>query len=380
METSTIKSHASDLLGNPRIWLVIGDKPGDNAQVQIIADALGLPYEVKRVLPIEPYVLGRPKYKASLYHVDMKRSDALAPPWPDLILTIGRRPSMAALWIQEQSDGKTKIVLLGRPKRWMERFSLIIVPSQYRLPDDPRVLRLDLPLTRANDADIQTAKEEWRDHFANLPRPLTALLIGGQTEPYLFDAGVVRDLLEQTNSSLSEGYVFITTSRRTPPDVTETLKKDLPTNAKLHCWSSNNNNPYQALLGFADRFVVTSDSISMMVEVARLGKPLAIFMLPYQKGLRSRIQRFVGYLFYAEGPQNAAKRLLLGLEGILQKIGIIGYYRNLQTIHRLLFERQLAVTLGNDFLVSEKRIDDELPRVIERITKLIQSQDEMTGR
>ena len=39
-------------------------------------------------------------------------------------------------------------------------------------------------------------------------------------------------------------------------------------------------NPYLALLGLADRFVVTSDSVTMMVEVARLGRPLAIFELP----------------------------------------------------------------------------------------------------
>ncbi len=34
------------------------------------------------------------------------------------------------------------------------------------------------------------------------------------------------------------------------------------------------------LLGLADRFIVTGDSISMMVEVTRLGKPLEILPLP----------------------------------------------------------------------------------------------------
>ena len=91
--------------GEKRIWLVIGDKPGDNAQVEIIAEALGLPFEIRRVLPKEHYVLGKPPFKVSLYHLDLQRSDKLEPPWPDLILTIGRRPAMAALWIQQQSGG-----------------------------------------------------------------------------------------------------------------------------------------------------------------------------------------------------------------------------------------------------------------------------------
>jgi mitochondrial fission protein ELM1 len=79
----------------PHIWLVIGDKLGDNAQVEIIAEALGLPFEVRRVLPKPQFVLGKPGFKPSLYHLDLERSDKLEPPWPDFILTIGRRPSMA---------------------------------------------------------------------------------------------------------------------------------------------------------------------------------------------------------------------------------------------------------------------------------------------
>jgi hypothetical protein len=35
----------------PRVWLVIGDKPGDNAQVEIIAKRLGWPFEIKRAIP-----------------------------------------------------------------------------------------------------------------------------------------------------------------------------------------------------------------------------------------------------------------------------------------------------------------------------------------
>src|SRR5512143_1625776 len=89
----------------PRIWLVLGDKAGDNAQVDIIAAALGWPCERKRLFFQAPYVLGKPPFKASLYHIDAARSDPLAPPWPDLVITVGRRPAMAALWIQEQSDG-----------------------------------------------------------------------------------------------------------------------------------------------------------------------------------------------------------------------------------------------------------------------------------
>ncbi len=101
----------------PRIWLLLSDKLGDNAQVEIIAEALGMSYEIRRVYPLEQYVLGKPPFRPSLYHLDLERSDPLEAPWPDLIITIGRRPSMAAMWVRQQSGGRTRIVLVGRPKR-----------------------------------------------------------------------------------------------------------------------------------------------------------------------------------------------------------------------------------------------------------------------
>src|SRR5918995_806031 len=58
----------------PRTWLILGDKAGDNAQVRIIADALGWPYDVKGLVFRAPYVLGKPRFRTSLYHVDQARS------------------------------------------------------------------------------------------------------------------------------------------------------------------------------------------------------------------------------------------------------------------------------------------------------------------
>jgi mitochondrial fission protein ELM1 len=347
--------------GEKRIWLVIGDKPGDNAQVEIIAEALGLPFEIRRVLPKEQYVLGKPPFKASLYHLDLHLSDKLEPPWPDLILTIGRRPAMAALWIQQQSGGHCQIVLLGRPKRWAQRFSLIIVPSQYLMPASQRVLRLDFPLMRSNQAAIAQAVETWRARFSTLPRPLTALMVGGQTKPFQFDAGTARELLDAAQQAAGAGFLYITTSRRTPPAVVKMLQQALPANARLYCWSADNrDNPYLALLGLADRFIVTGDSMSMLIEVARLGKPLAIFALPYQSGLGPWLQQ---RLVAVAGAGRLGKLLL--------RLGLPVSSRDLSAIHRQLYDKRLAVPLGDPFLPGGITPKDELQEVVGRIKQLI---------
>lgn len=340
------------------VWLLIGDKSGDNAQIEIIAEALGLPVEVRRVLPRLEFVLGKPRFEASLDHLDPESSDRLEPPWPALILTVGRRAVMAALWVQAQSGGRSKIVLLGRPKRWQERFALIIAPSQYRLPDGPNVQHLELPLMRSNEAAVARAADAWRERFAGLARPVTALLVGGQTKPFRFDADVARELLESARRAAGDGCLYISTSRRTPPAVVDFLQKNLPRNARLYCWSAASaDNPYRALLGLADRFIVTGDSISMMIEVARLGKPLAIYALPYRKSV---------------GPKFKQSLMRSGLAGILFKSGLMGYSRDLTAVHKQLYDKQLAAPLGEGFSCGGKKPDDELPCVVARIKRLLQ--------
>ena len=76
----------------PRTWVILSDKRGDNGQVEEIAQALGWPCEHRRLQMREPYVIGKPRVAATLHHIDPTRSDPLEPPWPDLIITIGRRP------------------------------------------------------------------------------------------------------------------------------------------------------------------------------------------------------------------------------------------------------------------------------------------------
>jgi mitochondrial fission protein ELM1 len=356
----------------PRIWLVIGDKLGDNAQVEIIAAALGWPYERKPLYFLAPYVLGKPPFKASLYHLDTSRSAALEPPWPDLVLTIGRRPAMAALWIREHSGGHTQIVLLGRPKRWLEKFALVIATPQYCLPDRPNVLPIDLPLMRSNTAAVTAAATAWQSRLAALPRPLIAVLVGGQTKPFVFDATVAAQLLAQLGRVVAEtgGTLYITTSRRTPPAVVEVLQAGLPPGAIFYRWQANDPaNPYLALLGLADRFIVSGDSISMLVEVARLGKPLAIFPLPYKLAMVERLRNALTRLIQ---PGAAGRRApLQALGDGLYRLGLIGYSRDLTAVHELLIRRGLAVRLGEPFPPPGPPLLDDLPRVVERIKALL---------
>ena len=319
------------LSARKRVWAIIGDKLGDNAQIRTVIAALPWPVEEKQLTFWKPFRRGKPWFLPSLYHVDKRASAVLAPPWPDLIVTIGRRPAMAALWVKRQSGGHTRLAIFGPPKGFAQQFDLIVVPAQYKAPDQARLLRLGLPLIPLNQAQVAAAGDLWRERLTHLPRPLTAVLVGGATQPFVFDAIVAQQLVrEVVAATAGAGTVYFTTSRRTSPEATTAVRNALPPNALLYRWSAAhaNDNPYLGLLALADQFVVTGDSVSMLVEVARLGRPLAVYALPQRRR--------------AFGTAAAGKG------------------RDLGEIHQVLFATGRAVRLGEPLLAA-RAPDEGLP-------------------
>ena len=80
---------ANDAL--PRVWVLAAPRAGDATQVVALAEALGWPYEIKR-LAFKPLSLVlAPPFLTSDAGVDRQRSCCLGPPWPDLVLASGPR-------------------------------------------------------------------------------------------------------------------------------------------------------------------------------------------------------------------------------------------------------------------------------------------------
>jgi len=358
----------------PRTWLLLSDKRGDNAQVEAIAQVLGWACERKFLQMREPWAVAKPKVKASLHHIDLDRSDPLTPPWPDLVITIGRRPSMAALWIAEQAGGGTRLVLVGKPSGMAERFDLVITSAENQMPPLANLLPISLPLMRVDTAAIEAAGEAWAPRLGLLPRPLVGLLIGGPTVPFVYNQGVVRGLLERAaDVAAAGGTPYLTTSRRTPPAVVEALADGLPAGARLFRWQPDaEDNPYRGLLGLADGFVVTGDSISMMVEVVRLRRPLAIFELPTNAiGSLDRLRRSFARIVFEPAARAPVRSRRRRLALALYDLGLIGYARDLEAFHAMLFERGLAVPAGRPLAPPSGEVPDDLGGVIAHIRSLM---------
>lgn len=286
---------AADLEPTPRTWLLLGPKPGDNGQVLALADALGWPCEIKRFAYRPWELLTNRLLGRTLAGIDRARSSPLAPPWPELVITAGRRNEPVARWLQRQAGGRErlKLVHVGRPWAPLEAFDLIVTTPQYALPAGPNVLHNAAPMHRVNAAALAAASERWAPKLATLPRPWTAVLLGGHVGPFTFDASGGARLAVEVSAMVAAdgGSILASTSARTPPAVAAAFAHGLPGQHFLHHWRPDNpDNPYLALLALADRIVVTSDSMSMLIEAIATAKPVFIFDLAKvrDRGLPSR--------------------------------------------------------------------------------------------
>jgi mitochondrial fission protein ELM1 len=216
---------------------------------------------------------------ATLTGINIHRSSPLHAPWPDLVITAGRRNEPVARWIRDRSGGETRLVHIGRPWAALSCFDLIVTTPQYFLPARNNVLHNRLPLHRLDREKLALAASEWAPQFRNLQRPRMAVLIGGDSGPFVFTskkAALLGRLVNRRATALGAS-MLISSSARTPAQALEGFLSEISVPSYLYRWGSGTRNPYIGYLALADELVVTGESISMIAEAASTGKPLSIF-------------------------------------------------------------------------------------------------------
>lgn len=262
-----------------RVWLLAGHKAGDNNQLKALAEALGWPYEIKSMVYRRHELLTNRLIGVTLLGIDARRSSPLTPPWPDLVLTAGRRNEPVARWIRRQSGGTARLVHLGRPWTALECFDLIVTTPQYFLPERANILHNRLPLHRVNPERLQHAADAWQQRFDRLPRPWIGVLIGGDSGAFVMTAARGAELGRRINdlATAAGGSVLATDSPRTPVAAGDAFVRSIRVPHLCHRWADGGDNPYLGILACADILVVTGESMSMLTEAAATAKPLYIY-------------------------------------------------------------------------------------------------------
>ncbi len=337
---------------HPVIWLLLADKQGDNKQVFSLADNLGYRYETRFVYPKPQFARGKPFFRPSIAHIDRDRSDPLEPPWPDVIITIGRRPTMAALWIRRRSGGRTRIILIGRQPRYLREFALVIASCQYVTADDPRIVRIALPLDDGlRRVNAPAAGEAASPGPASAAAAETALLVGGPTRSFRLGVPEAQEMLRLASTHGDGAPLRIVTSRRTPADVCAWFGANLPPGSRLCAWQpgAHTTSDYAEALAQCERFIVTGDSVSMICDVVREGKALAIYRLPFRNALYDRWHRLILAVAPIDDGRVRTGWLAALTKGIVDS-RLIRLPRSFDAFYSYLFRHGSASDLARGFL------------------------------
>lgn len=264
------------------VWVLLGRKAGDNTQVLALAGTLGWPYAEKHIRARSWEILPHLLLGATLKGIDRRASSPLAAPWPDLVISAGRRNEPVARWIRRQSGGAARLVHVGRPWAPPACYDLIVSTPQYFLAPGPNVLINPLPMHGFTRARVNEAARQMAARLAHLPRPFTTVLIGGDSGPFVFTPQKARRLARGVNRLVTRtgGAALVTGSPRTPRAVAQAFSAALEVPAQTYWWHDREaaeDNPYAGFLGVAERFVVTGESMSMLAEAASQGRPLYLF-------------------------------------------------------------------------------------------------------
>jgi len=266
----------------PVIWLIDAYRAGERSQLRALVEALGWPCETRQLAYRKYNVITHLLPMGSLCGIHRSSAQLLQPPWPDLVISCGVRNEPVCRWIREQSGGRTRYVHVGRIWAAPSRFDLIITTPQYRVPHSANVVRNGLTLHQVNPHKLQDGAQKWAGTWQDLPGPFIGVIVGGDSGPFTLGPKAaarlgreVSRLAQNTGSSL-----LVSTSSRTSAAAVQALRETLDAPHYFYSWSAHQSaNPYWGILGAADRFVVTGDSIAMLSEACATGKPVAIFDL-----------------------------------------------------------------------------------------------------
>ena len=234
---------------------------------------------------IEKVVAMRPPWRwlparwpGVLNGVDAGAGDTLQPPWPDVIVTCGRRSAILGLAVKKQAGGAPLLVHLQDPLTSLRDFDLVVAMEHDDIKG-PKVLKVLTTLHDVTPERLDLARANWEQRLSHLPRPLIGVLLGGPTRHSAFGEPEANELLARLKAvrdKTGAGAVIVP-SRRTPDEVLKAFVEADRRDPGLWTWGRSGDNPYLGVLALADRFVITGDSVSMISEALATTKPVEVF-------------------------------------------------------------------------------------------------------
>lgn len=261
-------------------WVITDHAAGNQRQALALAECLGLPVR-HLVLSLRPpwsWVSPRMLLGGRLALPAAQRN-AFAPPWPTVAIGCGRSAALLTRMLRSLTDGHCHTVQILDPRIDSMHWDTVIAPRHDGLTG-ANVLNPLGSLNPVDDAWLADGREA-SPALGNLPRPRVGVLLGGARTGIRMDANYAQRLVGYllSHQRREGGSLLVLSSRRTPDAVKEVMRRalrDVP--GLLWTGPDDGNNPYPGVLGWADRLVVTPDSVNMLSEACAVGCAVHTFV------------------------------------------------------------------------------------------------------
>lgn len=300
------------MIDSNQIWAVSDGRAGNARQAVALAAALATETgDSSRECTLAPRIPWRWFAPRLLPGSDRAFGDdfakMLATP-PQVAIGGGRQAALATRLLRARGASAVQIL---DPRVDPAHWDLVVAPAHDGLVGANIIQTLG-SLNPVDDAWLARARAQFAA-FEQLPRPRTAVLLGGSSAHARFDRMAFEVLASKLEAALARdgGSVLLTTSRRTPRELRQVLRHRYDGTPGI-AWhgDADGPNPYAGLLAWADRIVCSPDSVNMVSEACATRAPVFVFD---PARVRGRPRRFLDALL-ADGRIRAMDNVLASFD------------------------------------------------------------------
>ena len=254
-------------------WAISDHAAGNQRQALALAERLGMPVRLLVLEPRAPWAWLAPRLAfGGPLALHASAREAFAPPWPRVAVGCGRAAALFTRMLRPLSHGRCYTVQILDPRMDPAQWDTVVAPRHDRLTG-PNVLTPLGSLNPVSEAWLADARAA-SDALAELPEPRIGVLLGGPRHGIALDAAWTHAFIAGLHAvhERHRGSVLVLASRRTPPELAHAMRRAFADVPGLH-WSgvADGPNPYPGVLAWADRLVVTPDSVNMLSEACAVG-------------------------------------------------------------------------------------------------------------